>query len=229
MKPCKRKTHTRKPSVKRAEAKLPRRRKRRLVGTAGRVEGRKKYVRNSGKKCSVAGCVRDADCRELCFAHWRRKRNGSKLTGPINEPLIGPINPNWKSGIHKTLDGRVRVHFPSHPSASKTFPYILRSRLVMEKHLGRILKSGEIVHHINGIVDDDRIENLELTTRSLHMKLHAKLRREAQWSLHFKKCVQCSTTAIPHKGRGLCDLCFGKRRRLLSKAKANATSRHQPK
>ncbi len=45
-------------------------------------------------------------------------------------------------------------------------------RVVMEEYLGRKLSDDEVVHHINGDKTDNRIENLQVMTRSAHSLLH---------------------------------------------------------
>ena len=47
---------------------------------------------------------------------------------------------------------------------------------VMEKHIGRYLNNDEVVHHINHIRSDNRIENLQLMTFKEHAALHMKER-----------------------------------------------------
>lgn len=78
---------------------------------------------------------------------------------------------NWKGGRHKFKTGYIAIHSPGHPRAGRD-KRVFEHILVAEKKLGRHLKPGEIVHHINHIKDDNRPENLEVVMRGEHVRNH---------------------------------------------------------
>ena len=90
----------------------------------------------------------------------------------IGRAQVGNANPSYSGGRHVLSIGYVVVLMPDHPDADVR-GYVLEHRLVMERHIGRRLVNGEIVHHINGLRDDNRIENLELmSSHEEHLRLH---------------------------------------------------------
>jgi hypothetical protein len=84
----------------------------------------------------------------------RGRRNRNKRLGRFATVRQKPPRP-W---LHP--DGYVRGRFGS------TGKLVAVHTVVMENHLGRLLRKPESVHHKNGNRSDNRLENLELWSRS---------------------------------------------------------------
>jgi len=109
-------------------------------------------------------------CSRKCFGISKRNhrqynsgRTWFKKGIPNN---VGKDNPNWKGGYARK-DGYIMILAHNHPAANKN-GYIMKHRLIMETKLKRYLNPSEGVHHINGIKDDNRPENLEITAKWHH-------------------------------------------------------------
>lgn len=103
-------------------------------------------------------------------------RCASKETSPK-----GKNHPLWKGGKIHSKQGYIYINKYTVPNWNKWKSmathdfYILEHRLVMAQSLKRPLASKEIVHHLNGIKDDNRLENLLLVTRQSHAKEEVKI------------------------------------------------------
>lgn len=133
-------------------AMFPRNRRRR-DGFGDKCKGchntwRVEYKEKVGQKCG--------DCGKLISP------GKSECRGCVQR---GSRHHFWNGG-RSYADGYVRIsgqqNNPNSNSSGSAYEHVL----VMSKHLGRPLLPLENVHHKNGVRDDNRIENLELWTKS---------------------------------------------------------------
>jgi hypothetical protein len=94
------------------------------------------------------------------YGHQTRFTNGHENTHIRGDKLV-------------TTEGYVYIYCPEHPFAQKS-GHVCEHRLVMEEYLKRYLTKDEVVHHLNEIKGDNRLENLYLCKdRAEHNKFHS--------------------------------------------------------
>lgn len=134
---------------------------------ADALEAGDNVVTNGTPACSTCGSAEDVatyqyakfrgQCRTCIYRLRRRKWNRAPGGRTIDK------------------DGYVLVSGQfAHPAASGRSRTVREHVLVMEDHLGRFLAPNECVHHVNGKKDDNRLENLELTTFAEHAAHHGR-------------------------------------------------------
>jgi hypothetical protein len=125
----------------------------------------------------LCGC----GCGESIIA---RNKNGPltyKIGHAIRIMPKGDKHYNWNNGKTFHAAGYIFRSCPGHPRATKRGKYVLEHILVMEQSLGRYLFTYERVHHINGIKNDNRLENLQLETDREHKSYHANNRERDEY------------------------------------------------
>lgn len=114
-------------------------------------------------------CICSPDCEEMICSIGSEGQPILFAKGH-NLKLGGELHPKWKGGRIK-IGYYWYLRVPQHPNADSR-GYVAEHIFVMSSWLRRPLKRGEVVHHINEDKEDNRLENLKLTTVQLHPTEH---------------------------------------------------------
>lgn len=104
------------------------------------------------------------------------KNNKCNRCRQLEVRQVGVESPFWRGGRARHGDYimvRVEGDSPYFSMLSKSqqrrgWGYVLEHRLVMAQHLGRPLGNNEVVHHLNAVKDDNRMENLAMLSKEEH-------------------------------------------------------------
>lgn len=119
---------------------------------------------NCGEEFVCRPCGNDPKlhCLRACYLVCKK---AGRHPAPVDAyPGKAEKSTRWTGG-YINRRGYMLVYAPDHHSIvgrETQRNYVLEHRMIMERVLGRNLSAKETVHHINGIKDDNRPENLQL-------------------------------------------------------------------
>lgn len=91
---------------------------------------------------------------------------------------VGAKNGMWKGGRSIASNGYVLVRVGTDHHLADVRGYAYEHRLVAEQKLGRRLKRGELVHHVNHVKTDNRPDNLDVVTSHAHHRAEHRIHHD---------------------------------------------------
>lgn len=123
----------------------------------------------------------------VCEKSFRLPRAQAKRAFVVTCSRACDANRRTTNGVGRYHNGRQVIRWstgylflwePDHPHAHRN-GWVAEHRWVVEQRIGRYLRSDEHVHHINGVKDDNRSENLAVLEHGEHSSLTGRERQAA--------------------------------------------------
>lgn len=154
----------------------------------------------------ACGCGAEIPIRDKYHGYMRTFVHNHHQKGEMNSihkrDISGEKCIFWRGGKRTTMQGYIQILKKDHPRATKG-GYIYEHRLVYEQHHNVCLLSWTEIDHINGIKDDNRIENLRAMSKSEHMRRHMignKYNPKKDMSNRICKVCNSNKTYVDKKG-----------------------------
>jgi hypothetical protein len=146
--------------------------------------GKTNYQRKVFVSCAQCGEYRYINSCSL----WQIRNGKQKLCWKCHKEQLAQRNSTGVIGRHKNIYGYVIRTLASftqeeldflkpmlRKGGKKKATEILEHRALYALHHKKVLSDQDIIHHLNGIKDDNRIENLALMDNRGHLKEHSTL------------------------------------------------------
>lgn len=107
----------------------------------------------------------------------------------------------WNKGLGGRIvkNGYVLIRKPNHPFATAT-GYVREHRLAMEGSLGRYLEPSEVIHHLDGNKQNNKLDNLRLYASNKEHENTEHIKR-TNFRQVLVQCLSCNKEFYKHRSQ----------------------------
>lgn len=158
------------------------------------------YMREHGMKSRPQHQLKGRPKSKASIEKQRKSLTGYKHTDEYRAKLSAAHKgkPHDWANKRRIVHNYISLFEPTNPMSNKT-GYVYEHRKVMADSIGRPLLRTELVHHINGIKTDNRIENLQIVSRFEHSQIHSGELTCPHCQHTFKYVTQINSARGSHK------------------------------